>query len=292
MTETRKQKDQIPGQFDPLQPVDAMAAAAALGIAMTAQAMEMWVSVFSGFARVSQDMIASQAAEKPGEPAPYLAKPRPAAVDAKSATRTVVADIERTVQDVAEVTAALLKGAGEPPMPESPAASSPPQAKPAQVLPFKEKTKKAVARKPARKVEKAAEVAAPVRAEPTVPASVEIAAPPAAVQQPPAVSDESVVAIQQTAAQEPAAAASASSQPPAMTDRPAAPDDLKLIAGVGPKLETILNGLGVWTFAQIAAWRQEEVAWVDDHLGLSGRINRDGWVERADALSKGVKAAS
>ena len=36
-------------------------------------------------------------------------------------------------------------------------------------------------------------------------------------------------------------------QPKAM-DRPAKPADLKAISGIGPKLEKVLNGLGIWTY--------------------------------------------
>jgi NADH-quinone oxidoreductase subunit E len=78
---------------------------------------------------------------------------------------------------------------------------------------------------------------------------------------------------------------------PAAIDRPAAPDDLKLISGVGPKLEQVLNGLGVWTFAQIAAWTAEEIAWVDDYLAFRGRIGRDGWLTQAAALAVQVGSA-
>lgn len=67
--------------------------------------------------------------------------------------------------------------------------------------------------------------------------------------------------------------------------KPDAPDDLKVISGVGPKLESVLNGLGVWTYGQIAEWTPEEVAWVDDHLSFSGRIERDGWIAQAKALA-------
>ena len=78
---------------------------------------------------------------------------------------------------------------------------------------------------------------------------------------------------------------------PKAIDKPNAADDLKLIVGVGPKLEKVLNGLGVWTFEQVAAWSPEETAWVDDYLGLHGRIARDGWVAQADGRAKGMKAA-
>ncbi|BCH16130.1 NADH-ubiquinone dehydrogenase [Mesorhizobium sp. L-2-11] len=74
-------------------------------------------------------------------------------------------------------------------------------------------------------------------------------------------------------------------QPKAM-DRPANPDDLKAISGIGPKLEQVLNGLGIWTYGQIAAWTPEEVAWVDDYLSFKGRIGRDNWLGQAAALAE------
>ena len=64
-------------------------------------------------------------------------------------------------------------------------------------------------------------------------------------------------------------------------------DDLKLISGVGPKLEKLLHDLGVYTFAQIASWGPGEIRWVDDHLKFKGRIVRDKWVEQAAALAAG-----
>ncbi|WP_244597996.1 NADH-ubiquinone dehydrogenase [Roseitalea porphyridii] len=74
---------------------------------------------------------------------------------------------------------------------------------------------------------------------------------------------------------------------PRKVEKPASPDDLKMISGVGPKLESVLNSLGIWTFAQIAEWTPEEVAWVDDYLQFKGRIERDGWIAQAAALAKG-----
>lgn len=66
------------------------------------------------------------------------------------------------------------------------------------------------------------------------------------------------------------------------------PDDLKLIKGVGPKLEQMLHGMGVFHFDQIAGWSAAEVAWVDDNLeGFKGRVSRDGWVDQARTLANG-----
>lgn len=74
---------------------------------------------------------------------------------------------------------------------------------------------------------------------------------------------------------------------PAAIERPDVPDDLKKISGIGPKLESVLNGLGVWTYAQIAAWSAPEIAWVDDYLAFKGRIGRDDWTGQAAKLAVG-----
>lgn len=76
---------------------------------------------------------------------------------------------------------------------------------------------------------------------------------------------------------------------PKSTDKPDMPDDLKAISGIGPKLEAVLNSLGVWTYAQIADWTPNEVAWVDDYLQFKGRIERDDWIAQAAELAKKAK---
>lgn len=55
-------------------------------------------------------------------------------------------------------------------------------------------------------------------------------------------------------------------------------DDLKLIKGIGPVLEKLLNDHGVASFRQIAAWSDEEVrAWNTKLNVFQGRIERDDW---------------
>ncbi|MEX1250001.1 MAG: hypothetical protein WEA77_02250 [Hyphomonas sp.] len=63
-----------------------------------------------------------------------------------------------------------------------------------------------------------------------------------------------------------------------------APDDLTLIGGIGPKIQDVLNSLGIFHFDQIAEWTSENIAWVDEYLSFSGRITREGWVEQAAVL--------
>ncbi|MEO0486669.1 MAG: 50S ribosomal protein L21 [Pseudomonadota bacterium] len=60
-------------------------------------------------------------------------------------------------------------------------------------------------------------------------------------------------------------------------------DDLKALSGVGPALEKKLHAAGVTTFAQIAAWTEEDVAAMDEKLSFKGRIEREGWIEQAKA---------
>jgi NADH-quinone oxidoreductase subunit E len=77
---------------------------------------------------------------------------------------------------------------------------------------------------------------------------------------------------------------------PAGIERPATVDDLKLISGVGPKIEGTLHELGIFTFAQVASWKKAEREWVDGYLNFKGRIERDDWVKQAKALAKGGEA--
>jgi len=65
-------------------------------------------------------------------------------------------------------------------------------------------------------------------------------------------------------------------------------DDLKLIKGIGPKLEILCNTLGFYHFDQISAWSADEISWVDQNLeGFKGRVSRDEWVSQAKILAKG-----
>ena len=67
-------------------------------------------------------------------------------------------------------------------------------------------------------------------------------------------------------------------------------DDLKMIKGVGPKLENMLNSMGFFHFDQIGKWGQDELAWVDQNIeGFKGRASRDNWVDQAQRLARGEK---
>ncbi|MDC0948665.1 50S ribosomal protein L21 [Gammaproteobacteria bacterium] len=62
--------------------------------------------------------------------------------------------------------------------------------------------------------------------------------------------------------------------------------DLKQLSGVGPVLEKKLNEAGVTSIPQVAEWGADDVAEFDEKLNFKGRIEREGWVEQAQAWVK------
>jgi len=64
-------------------------------------------------------------------------------------------------------------------------------------------------------------------------------------------------------------------------------DDLQKIEGIGPVLEKLCHGLGIFHFDQIAAFGPAEVAWMDGNLkGFRGRVTRDKWVAQAKLIGE------
>jgi NADH-quinone oxidoreductase subunit E len=75
--------------------------------------------------------------------------------------------------------------------------------------------------------------------------------------------------------------------------RKAGADDLKLIWGVGPKMEAFLHSMGFFHFDQVAAWTAENLRWVDRRLeGFKGRATRDDWAGQAKKLTTGWRPSS
>ena len=62
-------------------------------------------------------------------------------------------------------------------------------------------------------------------------------------------------------------------------------DDLTAITGIGPKLQTALNGAGIFHFWQIAGLNEAQIEALDGKLDFRGRIARDGWIEQAQKLA-------
>ncbi|MFT5330601.1 MAG: putative flap endonuclease-1-like 5' DNA nuclease [Parasphingorhabdus sp.] len=137
-------------------------------------------------------------------------------------------------------------------------------------------------------LEKAGEPVKPADPQPesSPPADAEPKPAPA----PPAQPVVAPAAAAPLAADKPAAPAEATPPVAGKPNIPAAvgePDNLRLIKGVGPKLNTLLNGLGVTRFDQIADWKEAEITEVDQYLEtFSGRITRDAWIDQAKFLAK------
>ena len=63
-----------------------------------------------------------------------------------------------------------------------------------------------------------------------------------------------------------------------------APDDLTQIKSISADLADRLAGIGVIKFEQIANFSDDDIANVDETLGLQGRIEKDDWVSQAQRL--------
>ena len=66
---------------------------------------------------------------------------------------------------------------------------------------------------------------------------------------------------------------------------PAKIDDLKVLKGVGPSLETQLHDLGIYTFEQLAGFDDAQLEWLDENLRtVKGRCIRDDWAGQAKSF--------
>jgi molybdopterin-containing oxidoreductase family membrane subunit len=62
-------------------------------------------------------------------------------------------------------------------------------------------------------------------------------------------------------------------------------DDLKKINGVGPKMEEVLNSIGIYTFLQVSKMTKTEYDLLDAITGsFPGRAERDDWAGQAKNL--------
>jgi hypothetical protein len=66
-----------------------------------------------------------------------------------------------------------------------------------------------------------------------------------------------------------------------------APDDLKRIEGIGPKISELLQSSGITTFAQLAAAEVGRLREVLKEAGLAGLADPATWPEQADLAAAG-----
>lgn len=73
---------------------------------------------------------------------------------------------------------------------------------------------------------------------------------------------------------------------PVAAETHAVPDKLTTLEGVGPKVEAVLNGLGITTFAQLA---KSDPVKLKEALGAAGYkyLEPAGWIEQAVFAAKG-----
>ncbi len=85
--------------------------------------------------------------------------------------------------------------------------------------------------------------------------------------------------------------AAPSAPPPEPTAAPATsdgPDDLTAIKGLGKVKAAKLVAAGVTSYAQVAAWTEDDVARMGLECNTSpGQIKREDWVGQAKALAEG-----
>lgn len=180
------------------------------------------------------------------------------------------ADLERRLREAPAGSGAAKASAPAPAaLISTPAAAKPAAAKPASAKPA---LAKPAAAKPAAAKSAAAKPAAtkPAAAKPA--ASKTAAAPKAAAPN----------AVAKTAAPAPAQSAPAADKPATGTA-----DNLRRLIGIGPVNEKLLKGLGVTSYAQIAAWTADDVNRIEEVLNFDGRIAREQWIEQAKLLAAG-----
>ena len=243
-------------------PMGAMAAASALSLGMASQMFGIFAGTMAG-AMQAANMLAN---ETTGGHSAVFGLANPLDFDLATGSFDDTTEPETVVVKPVEAK----KPAAKKPVEKK--AEAPAKAAPKKAVAVKAEVKtadvkkaaKKPAAKPAAEAKPAAVKAAPAEPEPV--ALAKVAAETAAGTIEPVMPEDFV-------------------KPKPMT-KPDMPDDLKVISGVGPKLEGVLNSLGIWTYEQIAGWTPNEIAWVDDYLQFKGRIDRDEWVAQAAELMK------
>ncbi|MCW2282659.1 putative flap endonuclease-1-like 5' DNA nuclease [Rhodoblastus acidophilus] len=112
--------------------------------------------------------------------------------------------------------------------------------------------------------------------------------------EPPAPADEHELAAWLETLPQPAAPGAgdgfyAGSRPTGFSEPPLGEiDDLTRLSGVDAEVAARLNGLGVWTWRQIACWSPENARWIGAYLATPGAPEREDWIGQARILTKTV----
>jgi NADH-quinone oxidoreductase subunit E len=252
-------------------PIAASAAMSALGAGMAGHAMGVWFGTLSGAAAASRRVFLQFAETEAPDVDAFRDALRTPALRATEAATALITDVE-TAAEAASPKVRRLAPKAKP---------GPRDRKPAGGGAVVEETFPA---EPLQSLDAAPEPTSEPTPMPEPASGLTVEAPAADESAPEATLIEAAQATDVSPAVEAPEEIAAGLRKPVAMDRPDVPDDLKAISGIGPKLEQVLNGLGVWTYAQIAGWSENEVGWVDDHLGFKGRIGRDDWIGQARGL--------
>ena len=68
----------------------------------------------------------------------------------------------------------------------------------------------------------------------------------------------------------------------------AAPDDLKLIEGIGPKISSLLGAAGITTFAQLAEAEVGRLQQILEEADLAGLADPSTWPQQAKLAAQGA----
>ncbi|TIM12528.1 MAG: proton-conducting membrane transporter [Mesorhizobium sp.] len=143
---------------------------------------------------------------------------------------------------------------------------------PAKTAPAKTGPAKTTSKKPA-----AAKAAAAPKASASKTSASQASASPASAPKPPA----------STTSAAPKSAAPAAKKAATTKAAVGKASNLRRLIGIGPANERLLHGLGVTTYAQIAAWTAADVKRIEETLNFDGRIERERWIEQAKLLAAG-----
>jgi predicted flap endonuclease-1-like 5' DNA nuclease len=216
-------------------------------------------------------------------------------------------------KSVVEIRPAILKSPTGPAVPfkpkpvavEAPKPAPAPQVKPAAsiVTPAPQKTSVPVtgAVQPQSQTQSMGTAAATANAAAAAAVAAAQAAASAAVARPvaqaPAPAPATVVKAPEPPRPSPAPAPPVQAAPVVTKPEPAAPqpapqpiaggDDLQRIRAIDADTERRLQGIGVRRFDDIARWTPADINRVNQALGLTGRIDREQWIEQAQILAKG-----
>ncbi len=75
--------------------------------------------------------------------------------------------------------------------------------------------------------------------------------------------------------------------PPAPEPEAPARDDLKVIEGIGPVMERVLNEAGIFTYRDLAARTPEELQAILDRAKVARITNPETWAEQAKLAAEG-----